>query len=69
MYSVITNKDDLYKEHAGIKQELKKNGYQESIINKIFKKITSNHSLPQSKQQMQVSDIQNEYKFTVSWRY
>ena len=36
-YSIITNKDDKWME----------NGYQESIISKIFKKITDNHSLPQ----------------------
>ena len=46
-YSIVRNKDDLYKENARIKQVLKKNGYQESIINKIFRKITNNHSLPQ----------------------
>ena len=43
-YSIITNKDDLYKENARIKQVLKENGYQESINSKIFKKITNNHS-------------------------
>ena len=26
-YSIITNKDNLYKENAGIKQVLKENGY------------------------------------------
>ena len=36
-YSIITNKDDLYKENTRIKQVLKENGYQESIINKIFR--------------------------------
>ena len=49
-YSVITNEDDLHKENARIKQVLKENGYQESIINKIFRRITNNHSLPQSQQ-------------------
>ena len=29
-YSIITNKDDLYKESARITQVLKENGYQES---------------------------------------
>ena len=55
-YSIITNKDDLYKE----------NGYQESIISKIFKRVTNNHSLPQSQQQMQATKgrDQNECKFT-----
>ena len=49
-YSIITNKDDLYKENARIKQVLKENGYQESFISKIFKRITNNHSLPQLQQ-------------------
>ena len=35
-YSIITNIDDLHKENARIKQVLKKNGYQESIISKVF---------------------------------
>ena len=39
---------------------LKENGYQESIISKIFKRITNNHSLPQSQQLMQATDIQEE---------
>ena len=39
---------------------LKENGYQESIINKIFKRSTNNHSLPQSQQQTQATDIQEE---------
>ena len=47
-YSMITNKDDLHKENVRIKQVLKENGYQESIINKIFRRITNNHSFPQS---------------------
>ena len=44
---MITNKDDLTKESARIKQVLKENGYEESIISKIFKRITNNHSLSQ----------------------
>ena len=59
-YSIITNKDDLHKENARIKQVLKENGYQESIISKIFKRITNNHSLPQSQQLMLATDIQEE---------
>ena len=59
-YSIITNKDDLHKENARIKQVLKQNGYQESIISKIFNRITNNHSLPQLQQQMQAPDIQEE---------
>ena len=59
-YSITTNKDDLHKENVRIKQVLKKNGYQESIINKIFRRITNNHSLPQSQQLTQATDIQEE---------
>ena len=44
VYSIITNKDHLYKENDRIKQVLKENGYQESIICKIFITITYNHS-------------------------
>ena len=39
---------------------LKENGYQKSIISKIFKRITNNHSLSQSQQLMQATDIQEE---------
>ena len=59
-YSIITNTDDLHKENARIKQVLKKNGYQENIISKIFMRITNNHSLPQSQQLTQTTDIQKE---------
>ena len=59
-YSIVTNKDDLHRENVRIKQVLKENGYQESIINKIFKRITNNHSLPQSQQLTQATDIQEE---------
>ena len=41
-----------------MKQELQENGYQESIISKIFKRIVNNHSLPQLTQQTQATDIQ-----------
>ena len=58
-YSIITNKDDLCKGNARIKQVLKENGYRESIINKIFRRIT-NHSLPQSQELTQATDIQEE---------
>ena len=50
-HSIVTNKDHLYKENTRIKQVLNESGYQESIIIKIFKRITNNHSLPQSQQQ------------------
>ena len=59
-YSIITNKDDLHKENARIKQVLKENGDQESIINNISRRITNNHSLPQSQQLTQATDIQEE---------
>ena len=59
-FFIFTNKDDLRKENAIIKQVLKENGYQESIINKIFRRITNNHSLSQSQQLMQATDIQEE---------
>ena len=39
---------------------LKENGYQGSIISKILKRITNNHSLPQSQQQTQAIDIQEK---------
>ena len=39
---------------------LKENGYQESIMSKIFKWITVNHSLSQSQQQTQGTDIHKE---------
>ena len=44
-YSIITNKYDLHKESARIEQVLRENGYQESIISKIFRRITNNYSL------------------------
>ena len=69
-YSIITNKDDLHKENARIKQVLKENGYQESIISKIFKRITKNRSLPQLQQQMQATDIQEkEVKMSINLPY
>ena len=59
-YSIITNKDDLRKENARIKQVLKENGYQETIISKIFRRFTNNRSLPQSQQLTHTTDIQEE---------
>ena len=44
-YSIITRKDDITKQDARIKEVLKENGYQESIISKIFKKIANNVSV------------------------
>ena len=49
---IITNKNDLHKENVRIKQG--------SIISKIFRRITNNHSLPQSQQLTQPTDIQKE---------
>ena len=69
-YSIITNKGDLHKENARIKQMLKENGYRESIINKIFRRITNNHSLPQSQQLTQATDIQGkEIKTSINLPY
>ena len=47
-YSIINTKDGLTKDNARIKQVLKENGYPESSISKIFKRITHNHSFSQS---------------------
>ena len=55
-----TNKDDLHQENAKIKQVLTENGYQESIISKVFKRVTNNHRLPQSQQVTRVTDIEEE---------
>ena len=53
--SNMTNKEDLNKENAGIKQVLRKNGCQESIIRKIFKRNTN--SLSQLQQQTETTEI------------
>ena len=50
----------LSQKNSRIKQVLKENGYQESIISKIFTWITNNHSLPQPQKQIQAKDIQEE---------
>ena len=69
-YSIITDKDDLQNENPRIKQVLKENGYQESIISKIFKRITNNHSFPQLQQQMQAADIQeDEIRMSINLPY
>ena len=67
-YSTITNKDNLTKENGRIKQSLKENGYQESIISKVrinnlsqlVTVTTANaiHRYPRGRDQ-------NEYKFTL----
>ena len=56
----MTNKDDSTKKNVRIKQGLKENGYQKSIIGKIFKRTTNSHSFAQSQQQMQPRDIKEE---------
>ena len=62
-------KDDLYKENARLKQVLKENEYQESIISKIFKRVTNNHSLPQSQQQTQATDrVAIEHKSNIVYQ-
>ena len=43
---MITNKDDLTKENARTKQLLKENGYEESIISRIFKRIAEITACP-----------------------
>ena len=49
---------------------LKENGYQESIINKIFKSTTNNHRLPQSQQLTQATDIQEgEIRMSINLSY
>ena len=68
-YSIITNRDDLTKENARIKQVLKENGYQKSIFNKIFKRIINNRSLSQSQQQTQAADIQEEQFMSINLPY
>ena len=68
--SIITNKDDLTKVNARIKQVLKENGYQEGIISKIFKGITNNHRWSQSQQQTQATYIQeNDIKMSIKLIY
>ena len=65
-YPIITNKDDLHEENARIKQVLKENGYQDSIISKIFKRITNNHSLP-SQNNLRKSQISKRKR--LQWAY
>ena len=48
---------------------LKGNGYQESIISKSFKRITNNHSLFQSQQQMQATDHEHDIKMQINLTY
>ena len=57
---LVEGTSDLHKENTRIKQVLKENGYQESITNNIFRRITNNHSLPEPQQLTQATDIQEE---------
>ena len=59
-YFQICNNVPLIIENTRIKQVLKADGYRESIISKTFKRTTNNHSLSQSEQQTQATDIQEE---------
>ena len=53
-----------------IKQVLKETGYQESFISKIFNRITNNHSLSQSQQQTEATDIQEEeFRMSINLTY
>ena len=52
------------------KASIKENGYQASIISKIFKRITNNHSLSQLQQQTQIISIQvEEIRMSINLRY
>ena len=49
---------------------LKENGYQESIISQIFKRIFNNHNFPQSQQLTQATVIQEEeIRMSINLRY
>ena len=50
----------LIKEDVRIKQLLKENGYQETILSKIFNRITNNHNLFQPQQQRKATNIEVE---------
>ena len=48
---------------------LKEKGYRERIIGKIFKRITINHSLPQSRQLTKAVNIQKEIRMSINLVY
>ena len=50
----------LIKEDVRIKQLLKENGFQETILSKIFNRITNNDSLFQPQQQRKATNIEVE---------
>ena len=56
-YSIITNKGDFTKGNARIKQVSNENGHQESIISKIFQRITKKESFSQSQRKTQATHI------------
>ena len=58
-YSIITNKNDLTKENARIKQVLKVKRCQGRTISENFNRITNNHRLYPSQQTL-ATDIQEE---------
>ena len=60
-YSIINNKDELNKEENVFKD----NGYQESIISKIFKRVTNKNSLTQSNQEAPVTDIEKKIRISI----
>ena len=48
----------------------KKNGYQDSIISKIFNRITNSHSLCPTQQQIQAIDIlEEEIRMSINLPY
>ena len=55
VYPIITNKDDLTKENTRIKQELKENVYQESIIIKHFRKLLATTDIQEGKIRMGIN--------------
>ena len=60
----------ITKEIAKIKQVLKENGYQQSIICKIFNRIANSHSPFQSQQLMQATDIKEvEIRISIKLPY
>ena len=66
-YSIITNKDDLTKENPRVKQVLKENEYQESIISKIFLKNYEQSQLASVKRQTDVQE--QEIRMSIRLQY
>lgn len=59
-HSSITNNNNLTKENVTIKEMLKGNICQESIISKIVHRITSNNNLSQSRRETQATSIPSQ---------